>query len=88
MMGWGQSGKPALCSKSQPPSPCPALGNLRRLEKEVREGGLEEPAHSLDGEGWDMGSFQGLGCPSSKAAEKHHSPGQGPLRVEGIPPAG
>ena len=36
-----------------------------------------------------MGSFQGLGwCPSGKAAEKHHSPGWGPLRVEGIPPAG
>lgn len=36
-----------------------------------------------------MGSFQGLGwCPSGKALEKHHSPGRGPLRVEGIPPAG
>ena len=34
-----------------------------------------------------MGSFQELGCPSGKAAEKHHSSGQGPLRVEGIPPA-
>lgn len=34
-----------------------------------------------------MRSFQELGCPSGKAAEKHHSSGQGPLRVEGIPPA-